>query len=181
MLCNIYALILWSIRVGSSRQQYNFIHSRLARTARPEIPRFRFDFKHATRDVGDYVQRTLVNAFLNEYLEADGYFFIRVLAANSSDFIVQEIIEQLWMMYIMKYGEIDATHAENTFFEFRQHPNISQLFSQNLSRTYSTLDKTSGLTDSERKYLRLHSDVGVGLLSAKNMFQSTISEQNEQV
>jgi len=81
----------------------------------------------------------------------------------------------------MKYGEIDAARAEAAFFEFRQHPSMSQLFSHSPSRTYSTLEKAGGVTDSERKYLRLHSDVGVGLLSATNMFQPTISEQNEQV
>jgi hypothetical protein len=179
-LCNIYALILWSVRLGSSRQQFNFIYSRLARSARPEIPRFRFDFKHATRDVGYYVQETLVKAFLNEYLEADGYFFIRLLAANASDFIVQEVIEKLWAIYILKYGENDAKIAEDAFFAFRKTPSFSQLFSQNPSRTLSTAD--TGLTDSERKYVKQHSEMGVGLLATTttNLF-APISEQNEQV
>ncbi len=81
------------------------------------------------------------------------------------------------MMYVMKYGEADAKRGEDAFFEFRQNPSMSQLFSRNPSRTYSTVEKTSGLTDSERKYLKQHSDVGIGLLSATNMFQPTINEQ----
>ena len=180
MICNIYALILWGIRLGSSSRQYDFIYSRLARTARPEIPRLRFDFKHATREVGDHVQQKLVDAFLNEYLEPDGYFFIRLLAANASDFIVQEVVEQLWSIYVMKYGEVDAQRAEEGFFEFRQQPNMLQLFSLTPSRIVSTIDKTEGVTDAERKYIKQHSDVGVGLLSATNVFQG-ISQENEQV
>jgi hypothetical protein len=179
LLCNVYAIILWGTRLSSSTQQYYFIHSRLSRTARPEIPRFRFDFKHAKRDVGDYVQRALVDAFLNEYLEPDGYFFIRLLAANASDFIVQEVLEQLWTMYVMKYGEADAKRAEDEFFEFRQHPTISQSFSQ-ISRL-SLVDKSDRLTDSERKYLRQHSDIGVALLEPAILFQPIISQQNEPV
>jgi hypothetical protein len=114
---------------------------------------------------------------LNEYLEADGYFFIRLLASNSSDFIVQEVIEQLWATYVMKYGEADAKRAEDEFFEFRQQPNLSQLFSQTPSRAVSTVER---LTDAEKKYRKQHSEVGVGLLSATNAFEP-IPEQNEQV
>lgn len=168
------------MRLGSSRHQFNFIHTRLARSARAEIPRLRFDFKHASRDVGDHVQRTLVDTFLNEYLEADGYFFIRLLAANTSDFIVQEVIEQLWATYVKKYGEADAKRAEEAFFEFRHELNYSQSFSQTPLKAASFVDGMEGLTDSERKYFKQHSDVGVGLLSATTTFQP-IPEQNEQV
>lgn len=182
LVCNIYAFILWSVRLGSSRQQYNFIHSRLARTARPEVPRFRFDFKHATREVGDYVHKTLVDAFLNEYLEADGYFFIRVLAANTSDFIVQEVLEQLWTTYVMKYGENDAKRAEDAFFEFRKYSLTSPSFSQTpVRRSSLVLDKTDGMTDAERQYMKRHSDVGVALLSATSALDLMKHKPDEQV
>ncbi|CAF2504763.1 unnamed protein product [Rotaria sp. Silwood2] len=181
LVCNIYALILWGVRLGSSNQQFNFIHSRLARTSRPEIPRFRFDFKHATRDVGDHVHRTLVDAFLNDYLEADGYFFIRVLAANVSDFVVQEIIEQLWSTYVMKYGENDAKNAEDAYFEFRKHPLHYQSINQNPSHTSSTSDKFDEAIDSKRKYLREHSNLTIGLLDTRYILESRNHEQNEQV
>ncbi|CAF2348787.1 unnamed protein product [Rotaria sp. Silwood2] len=181
LVCNIYALILWGVRLGSSNQQFNFIHSRLARTSRPEIPRFRFDFKHATRDVGDHVHRTLVDAFLNDYLEADGYFFIRVLAANVSDFVVQEIIEQLWSTYVMKYGENDAKNAEDAYFEFRKHPLHYQSINQNSSHASSTSDKFDEAIDSKRKYLREHSNLSIGLLDTRYILESRNHEQNEQV
>ncbi len=104
---------------------------------------------------------------MNEYLEPDGYFFIRLLASNASDFIVQEIIEQLWARYVMKYGEADAKRAEDAFFEFREQPNFAALFSQSPSRIASTNER--------------YTDAGVGLLSATaNVFQP-IPEQNEQV
>jgi hypothetical protein len=170
LTCNIYALLSWTLRLGSSSRQYDFIYTRLARTSRPEIPRFRFDFKHAARDVGDYVHQTLVHAFLNDYLEADGYFFIRLLAANASDFIVQEVLEQLWSIYVMKYGENDAKQAEDAFFQFRKYP-----------RSLSFIDKTGGIPESERKNIRQQSDVGVGLLGNQNSFQPIRDGSNEQV
>jgi len=80
----------------------------------------------------------------------------------------------------MKYGETDAKLAEDAFFEFRQHPSISQSLSQNLSRRLSISNKNEKLTDSERKYMKQHSDIGVGLLSATNVFEP-ITEQNEKV
>ncbi|CAF3433102.1 unnamed protein product [Rotaria sp. Silwood1] len=181
LICNIYALILWSVRLGSSHQQFNFIHCRLARTSRPEIPRFRFDFKHVSRDMGDHVHRTLLDAFLNDYLEADGYFFIRLLAANASDFVVQEIIEQLWSTYIMKYGEHDAKNAEDTYFEFRKHPVHYQSINQNSSSTSSTSDKSDDIIDSKRKYSGEHSNLSIGLLDTRYMLESRNREQNEQV
>ncbi|CAF5076087.1 unnamed protein product, partial [Rotaria magnacalcarata] len=136
--------MLWCVRISSSTQQYNFIHSRLARASRPEIPRFRFDFKHATRDVGNHVQTTLVDSFLNYYLESDGYFFIRILSANASDFIVQEIIEQLWTVYVIKYGEEHAKEAEDTYFQFRKDPNVLTTIHQNPLHSLSTSDANHG-------------------------------------
>jgi hypothetical protein len=181
LTCNIYALLSWTIRLGSSHRQYHFIYTRLARTSRPEIPRFRFDFKDVTRDAGDYVHQTLVHAFLNDYLEADGYFFIRLLAANASDFIVQEVLEQLWSIYVMKYGENDAKQAEDAFFQFRKYPYVSKSFSQTGTRSLSFIDKTGGIPESERKNIRQQSDVGVGLLGNQNSFQPIRDGSNEQV
>jgi hypothetical protein len=181
---NIYSLISWTARLGIFKQRHKFIKSRLARTSREEIPRFRFDFKHATRDIGYHVQGPLVNTFLTEYLEADGYFFIRLLASNASDFVVQEVLEQLWTVYIMKYGENDAQRAEEAFLEFRDSPTFSPSISQNLPRPLPVLDDTSGIPDSKRKYLKQTSNMSVGLLAGTNNVESTFSatgDQNEQV
>jgi hypothetical protein len=172
---------MWSVRLGSASQQYDFIYSRLQRTSRDEIPRFRLDFKYVPRDVGDFVNRTLVESFLKEYLEADGYFFIRLLAANASDFIVQEVVEQLWMTYVMKYGEMDAKRGEDAFFEFRKNPRLLSSSSQSPLRALSVLRKPDGMTDSERQYIKQNSDVGVGLLNATNTFEPVSREQSEQV
>jgi hypothetical protein len=99
---NIYSILMWIRRIGSYERRHEFIHSRLTRTSREEIPRFRLDFKYAKREAGDYVHAALVRAFITEYLEPDGFFFIRILIINVSDFAVQEIIEQLWTKYVMK-------------------------------------------------------------------------------
>ena len=117
----------------------------------------------------------LVEAFLSEYLEADGYFFLRLLTANSSDFVVQEIVEQLWTTYVMKYGENDATRAEQVFFEFRNQSSITSLTSQATPPPMQTRDRASEMTDSKRKYLKQYSDAAVGLLNASSAFQPATS------
>ncbi|CAF4221952.1 unnamed protein product [Rotaria magnacalcarata] len=181
LMCNIYAFMLWCVRISSSTQQYNFIHSRLARASRPEIPRFRFDFKHATRDVGNHVQTTLVDSFLNYYLESDGYFFIRILSANASDFIVQEIIEQLWTVYVIKYGEEHAKEAEDTYFQFRKDPNVLTTIHQNPLHSLSTSDANHGKMHSKHNYTKDYSNIGIGLLEASSIVEPINREQNEQV
>ncbi|UJR27563.1 hypothetical protein I4U23_008845 [Adineta vaga] len=177
LICNLYALISWSIRLGYTQQQYDFIQSRLARASRPEIPRLRFHYKYVTAEVGDHVQNKLINAFLNEYLEADGYFFIRLLAANASDFVVQEVLEQLWSTYVMKYGENDAKRAEDEFFAYRTSTNRFQSATSEISaRTFLPIKKDELTTDSNRKYLKQSSDSGVRLLGTMNKMDSTNHE-----
>ena len=178
--CNIYSLILWIVRLSSYRQQYNFIHSRLVRTSRPEIPRFRFDFKHADWELGDHVQEALVNAFLTEYLEADGYFFIRLLTANASDFVVQEILEQLWTMYVMKYGEIDATRAEQTYFEYRHPEPRSSSIMHISSPSRRTFDPVSGANNAKRKSVKPDPHQSVALLDASTDSQPVFRAIPEQ-
>lgn len=117
----------------------------------------------------------LVEAFLNEYLEADGYFFLRLLTANASDFVVQEILEQLWTTYVMKYGENDATRAEQIFFEFRNQSSLTSLNSQVSPTTMQPPTRNSELADSKRKHRQQFSDVTVGLLNSSSSFQPTMS------
>ena len=101
---NIYSLLLWIGRLGFYKNRYHFIQTRLTRASRIEIPRFRFDFKHANRDLGDYVHEALIRAFITEYLEADGFFFIRMLTVNVSDFcgtrnyrtIMDLLCDEIW-------------------------------------------------------------------------------------
>ena len=148
--CNVYSLFLWIFRLSSYREQYDFVHVRLARTSRPEIPRFRFNFEHVHRNLGDHVHRTLIDSFLTRYLELDGYFFIQILTANVSDFIVQEIVEQLWVIYITKYGEADAIHGEKTYFELHDQAlklklqiNRKRKFWSTISNSYENQRRSS--------------------------------------
>lgn len=153
------------------------------RTSRPEIPRFRFDFKDANWELGDHVQEALVDAFLTEYLEADGYFFIRLLTANASDFVVQEILEQLWMTYVTKYGEIDATRAEQVYFQYRQQTSRSSI-TQSTSPFRQMLDSLSRKHDAKHKGSRSGSVGSIRSLDAAMNFQpllSTIAEKKESV
>ncbi|CAF0821938.1 unnamed protein product [Adineta ricciae] len=155
LICNVCALVSWSVRLASSSRQFDFIHSRLARTSRPEIPRFRFKYKYVTPEVGDHVQRKLVEAFLNDYLEADGYFFIRLLAANASDFIVQEVLEQLWSTYVKKYGEADAFRAQEEYFAFRG----GTLRGAPMTQLSAPANCSEAAPDSRLKYDRQHSEL----------------------
>jgi hypothetical protein len=166
------------------KRRYHFIHSRLTRTSRVEIPRFRFDFKHAKRELGDHVHAGLVRAFITEYLESDGFFFICLLTVNVSDFVVQEIIEQLWACYVLKYGENDAKEAEKSFYDFRKQTSSSPPTTPIRSSMLDIFDAKSGATDAKRKYIRIHSDLGTGLLrttSASEPIESSTQEQKHQV
>jgi len=168
---NIYSLLLWIGRLGIYKNRYYFIHSRLTRASRTEIPRFRFDFKYCKRELGDHVHQELVRAFIMEYLEPDGFFFIRMLTVNVSDFVVQEIIEQLWTCYVMRYGENDAKNAEKSYFAFRNQSSVSPPTTPIRSSTLDITDGDYGTTDAIRKYMRQHSDVGTGLLKSTSALE----------
>jgi len=80
----------------------------------------------------------------------------------------------------MKYGEVDAQRAEAAFYEFRQQSFDSQT-SRQVPRMVSTLDKPSGHTDGERKYLKMHSDATVGLLQQKDLFEPVSRQTSERL
>ncbi|CAF1493790.1 unnamed protein product [Rotaria sp. Silwood1] len=174
---NVYSFGIWIGRLAVSKNRYNFIQSRLTRTSRPEIPRFRFDFKHAKRELGDYVHEQLIRSFISVYLEADGYFFIRMLTVNVSDFVVQEIIEQLWTCYVMRYGENDAKLAEKSFYEFRKEGKYTSITHLH-SALSNVIDERFGATDAKRKFLRQYSDVTAELLQPTISYDSS-STQNQ--
>ena len=161
---NIYSLILWIGRLGVHNNRYNFIYTRLARVTRDDIPRFRFDFKHVDRELGDHVHESLVQSFINEYLEADGFFFIRMLTVNVSDFVVQEIIEQLWKCYIMKYGERDARIAEDSFRLCRGQYGTSPSTTPMQLLEVPLLEGDDKVGDAKRKYFKQFSDLGANVL-----------------
>jgi hypothetical protein len=103
-----------------------------------------------------------------------------MLTVNVSDFVVQEIIEQLWACYVMKYGEDDARRAEKSFYDFRKLPSqISTMSSTRLSRL-DVVDEQSGATDAKRKYMRQRSGAGIGLLSSTSAYEASLSPTREQ-
>jgi hypothetical protein len=167
---------MWIGRLGFARNRLNFIFSRLARTSREEIPRFRFDFKYCKREVGDHVHRALANAFVEDYLEPDGYFFIRMLTVNASDFIVQEIIEQLWSCYVLRYGEGDAKKAEDAYYAFRDPRSAS---SPPTTPIQAPILDEYGATDARRKYLKQRSEPGIGLSKASSVLQPLTTATQE--
>ncbi|CAF4398982.1 unnamed protein product [Rotaria socialis] len=175
---NIYSLCSWIGRLAIYKNRHNFIQSRLTRISRLEIPRFRIDFKHATREKGDYVHEALIRAFITEYLEQDGYFFIRMLTVNVSDFIVQEILEKLWAHYVMRYGERDATIAELSYCSTRSEESTSAVTSTNY-RMQRIADEFRGASDAKRKYLKQLSEVGA-FLPEPMTTNEAISSSNQQ-
>jgi len=157
---NCYALIVWIIRLGFYHRRCHFIHSRLTRISRDEIPRFRFKFKHVSQEQGDYVHSQLLRSFITEYLELDGYFFIRMLTVNVSDFVVQEILEQLWARYLLKYGENDAILAEKSYTEFRAvGPESPPVVATRYRSILQVIDEEGGATDAKRKFYKQHSNL----------------------
>ncbi|CAF1585529.1 unnamed protein product [Rotaria magnacalcarata] len=180
---NIYSLCAWIGRLAIYKNRYNFIRSRLTRTSRNEIARFRFDFKHSTREQGDFVHEALIRAFIMEYLEQDGYFFIRMLTANVSDFIVQEIIEKLWDSYVMRYGEKDAINAELSYSSNRSEEPTSTITSTNY-RMQRVAGELRDASDSKRKYSKQLSEVGPFLsepLTADDAISSSNQQKTQQV
>jgi hypothetical protein len=114
-----------------------------------------------------------------EYLEPDGFFFLRMLSVNVSDFIVQEILEQLWSCYVMRYGENDAIRAETSFDRFRTNISHSSSIMSTRSRLLDAVDQQPGATDSERKYARQRSTMGTELLIPTNVPVQNLSSTQE--
>ena len=176
---NVYSLIMWIQRLGINRQRHKFIMSRLTRISRPEIARFRLDFKHVPRPCGDYVHRELVQRFISEYLEADGFFFICILRVNVSDFSVQEIIERLWHIYAMKYGNQHAKEAEEAFYASRKRPGSFRPGNRGLQPSVSILDPRSTTRGGNKLLRKQHSNIKANTLKSTNTFEGVSSPINQ--
>lgn len=172
-LLNAYSFCVWVVRLGSYKKRHAFILSRLRRTGREEVPRFRIDYKHVTREAGDFVQHELVRSFIMQYLEPDGYFFIRILILNVSDFVVQEIIEQLWANYLLKYGENDAKEAELRFSQYRFEPGRSGSIVATQVSAITVPDNDGSVSDTRRQFLRRYSAVDTGPLGSNSGMELT--------
>lgn len=63
-------------------------------------------------------ERQLARNFVLHYLKDDGVFVTRLLSANSSDLVVTEIINQLWIRFKTTNHLYPTTH--------NQHPNSTE-------------------------------------------------------
>ena len=107
-----------------------------------------------------------------------------MLTVNVSDFVVQDILEQLWTIYVYKYGENDAKRAEKSFYDYRRQPSLSPSPSPSHIPKHTPLaniyDKESGANDAKRKYMKQYSEIGVGLLSSTSALDPVINSTTEQ-
>ena len=92
-----------------------------------------------------------------------------------SDFVVQEVLEQLWTIYLMKYGEIHATRAEQTFYAYRDTSTRSPSITLVNSPFRQSVDHFSGANDLKRKHLKQYSDTKVRSLDTTGLFQPILN------
>ena len=101
LLINIYSLLVWT---------YRFLPAKCLRyiTRRIEIMRQALfwrnknplNFEPVSADLQMHeFERDLIRHFVHDYLESDGLFILRVLSANTSDFVCTELIQELWKYY----------------------------------------------------------------------------------
>ena len=164
----MYSLVIWIGRISTYKQREKYIQTRLVRISRPDIPRFRMEFKYCTRGLGEHVHASLIQSFITEYLEPDGFFILRMLALNVSDFFVQEIMEKLWERYAFRYGNNDAIMAEEDYYSHRQDDRHHAHKSRSRPHYSSVTSAWSGLTDGERKYMKQNTEVDKELLRSKS-------------
>jgi hypothetical protein len=134
--------------------------------------------------MGDHVQKELVRSFIMRYLEPDGYFFIRMLTLNVSDFVVQEIVEQLWTNYLRKYGENDSVDAERSFSPYPFEPGRPTSFVSTQITSVSAPDNDKSVSDTRRQYQRRFSALDTGLLASNvgtELNTALRRQSNEQV
>jgi hypothetical protein len=104
-----------------------------------------------------------------------------MLTVNVSDFVVQEIIEQLWACYVMKYGEHDAQLAEKNFYDFRQQSNSSSLV-RTPSPMLDVFDEHCGAHDVKRQYMKRYSTLAASQATgASEPLARSTNDQNQQV
>jgi hypothetical protein len=101
--------------------------------------------------------------FLNNYLEADGIFMIRLIAANSSDYVATDLVHQLWCQHDEKYGHYfkgEPHSLDSSKCEFSHKRNDEKLLSSILRRTCDrkkpkktvTIDLTENYRENEIKH-----------------------------
>ena len=80
-VCNTYDLLAWFVR-SFGRVRYSYIKKRLE-----------------LMQSDTHLRRMPAKEFIHRYLQHDGVLILRLLAYNSSDLVVTELIQQLWQFY----------------------------------------------------------------------------------
>jgi hypothetical protein len=80
-VCNTYDLLAWFVR-SFGRVRYAYIKKRLE-----------------LMQSDTHLRRMPAKEFIHRYLQHDGVLILRLLAYNSSDLVVTELIQQLWQFY----------------------------------------------------------------------------------
>ena len=80
-VCNTYDLLAWFVR-SFGRVRYAYIKKRLE-----------------LMQSDTHLRRMPAKDFIHRYLQHDGVLILRLLAYNSSDLVVTELIQQLWQFY----------------------------------------------------------------------------------
>lgn len=80
-ICNTYDLLAWLVR-SFGRVRYSYIKKRLE-----------------LMQSDTHLRRMPAKEFIHRYLQHDGVLILRLLAYNSSDLVVTELIQQLWQFY----------------------------------------------------------------------------------
>ena len=81
ILCNTYDLLAWLVR-SFGRVRYAYIRKRLE-----------------LMQSDTHLRRLPAKDFIHRYLQHDGVLILRLLAYNSSDLVVTELIQQLWQFH----------------------------------------------------------------------------------
>ncbi len=101
LIVNFYSLCVWTYRfLPSNRLRYI--------SRRIEIMRQALFWRHKNTplnfeqmpdlEMHDF-EKDLIRHFVQDYLESDGLFILRVLSSNTSDFVCTELIQELWKYY----------------------------------------------------------------------------------
>ena len=104
---NVYSLLVWTYRfLPAKRLRYVERRIEIMRQALFWRNRNPLNFDNTSQSNGNEstlrmheFEKDLVRHFVHDYLESDGLFILRVLSANTSDFVCTELIQELWKYY----------------------------------------------------------------------------------
>ena len=69
-------------------------------------------------------RKTLLENFVDDYLQQDGVFLIRMLALNAGDVLAADVVGMVWQSYRdKKYEEINSAVTTPTSLEMPSAPN----------------------------------------------------------